>query len=183
MVTTRLYTSEDLFAMGSDAPYELIQGELIEVSPSSTRSNRVLSFIHFSLYAFVAGRGLGDVYVGEAGFMIEVGPDTVVGPDIAYVSRDRIPDPFPERGFAKIVPNLIVEVVSPTYEPGDMKRKQDAYDRAMVPLVWWIDPIKKSAAIHPFGEQPTKLERTGMLDGGAVLPGFSLSLETVLSKF
>jgi len=183
MVTTRLYTSEDLYVMGSDAPFELIQGELIRVSPSSTRSIRVLSYVHFSLYAFVEAHGLGDVYVGEAGFTIEVDPDTVVGPDVAYVSNDRIPEPYPEKGFAEIVPSLIVEIVSPTDEPGDMRRKQAAYDRAAVPLVWWIDPIKKTASIHPYGEQPTRLVRTGMLDGESVLPGFSLSLEAVLSKF
>ena len=151
--------------------------------PSSTRSNRVLGFLHFSLYSYVEEQGIGEVYVGEAGFTIEVDPDTVVGPHVAYVSSDRIPEPYPERGFAKIVPNLIVEVVSPSDEPGDMKRKQAAYNRAGVPLVWWIDPIRKTASIHPFGEQPTKLEHTGILDGRAVLPGFSLSLETILAKF
>jgi Uma2 family endonuclease len=169
--------------MGSDAPFELIQGELISVSPSSTRSNHVLSYLHYVLYAFVDPHRLGQVYTGEAGFTLEVDPDTVVAPDVAFVSRDRIPDPFPERGFAEIIPNLIVEVVSPSDEPADIKRKQAVYDRVGVPLVWWIDPIAQTAVIHVFGKQPRKLERTGALDGGAVLPGFSVSLETVLSKF
>jgi Uma2 family endonuclease len=169
--------------MGSDAPFELIQGELTRVSPSSTRSNHVLQYVNFSLYACVDARGLGQVYAGEAGFTLEVDPDTVVGPDVAFVSSDRIPDPYPERGFAEIVPNLIVEIVSPTDEPGDMRRKQAAYDRVGIPLVWWIDPIQKTASIHPHGEQPTKLERTGTLDGGSVLPGFSLPLEVIHSKF
>jgi Uma2 family endonuclease len=183
MVTTRLYTSDDLYAMGSDAPFELIQGELIRVSPANPRSNRVLQYINYVLYGFVAERGIGDVYAMEAGFTIEVDPDTVVGPDVAYVAHDRIPTPYPDHGFVRIVPNLIVEIVSPSDEPGDMKRKQAAYDRAGVPLVWWVDPIRKSATIYRLGEQPIRLERTGILDAGSVLPGFSLQLETALSKF
>ena len=183
MVTTRLYTSDDLYAMGSDAPFELIQGELIRVSPANPRVNRVLQYVNFLLYGFVAERGIGEVYAVEAGFTIEVDPDTVVGPDVAYVSNDRIPDPYPDHGFVRIVPNLIVEVVSPSDEPGEMKRKQAAYERAGVPLVWWINPIRKSAVICPLGQEPTKLERTGILDAGSVLPGFSLHLEIALSKF
>ncbi len=61
MVSAQLYTSDDLFAMGSDAPFELIQGELFKVSPSSTRSNRVMSFIHFSLYSYVDQQRVGEV--------------------------------------------------------------------------------------------------------------------------
>lgn len=183
MVTTRLYTSDDLYAMGSDAPFELIQGELIRVSPANSRSNHVVSYVHYVLYSFAEMNGFGRVYVGEAGFTIEVDPDTVVGPDVAYVSNDRIPDPYPDHGFVRIVPNLVVEIVSPSDEPGDMKRKQAAYERAGVPLVWWIDPIRMSATIHPHGERSTRLERTGVLDAGSVLPGFSLQLETALSKF
>ncbi len=85
MVTTRLTTAAELFEMGSDAPFELIGGELIRVSPASYKAKLVLNFINWKLYGFVREHGLGSVSVTEARFLIEVDPDTVVAPDIAFV--------------------------------------------------------------------------------------------------
>lgn len=53
MVTTRLTTAAELFEMGSDAPFELIGGELIRVSPASYKAKLVLNFINWKLYGFI----------------------------------------------------------------------------------------------------------------------------------
>lgn len=148
MVTTRTTTASELLAPGSNAPFELIQGELVSVSLSTPKSNLVMGNIYSELRQFVRKHKLGFVFVAEAGFRVESNPDTVVAPDVAFVARDRIPDPLPERGFPSVVPNLIVEVLSPTDEPEDSKRKQAIDERVGVPLVWWIDPSKETATVH-----------------------------------
>ncbi len=182
MVTTRTTTASELFAMGSNAPYELIRGELIDVSPSALPSNLVLSYLHWELYGFVRAHRMGFVSVGEAGYLIETDPDSVVSPDIAFVARDRMIDPIPARGFVRVVPDLIVEVISPTDERRDIERKQALYAKVGVPLVWWIDPEHETATVHRSGEPVVRLDCSGTLDGGSVLPGFRLALNDVFAK-
>jgi Uma2 family endonuclease len=74
---------------------------------------------------------------------------------------------------------LAVEVISPTDERGDIQRKQAVYDRIGVPIVWWIDPIRETATVHSLGQPIQHLDRTGLLDGGDILPGFTLALADI----
>lgn len=176
MTSTQLVTANDLEAMGSDARFELIQGVLHEMSPSSYRSNVVLARLGAALFAHVDRLRLGQVTFGEAGFVLERDPDTVVAPDVAFVRRDRLPDPIPERGFFAGAPDLAIEIVSPTDEPGDLRRKQALYERAGVPLVWWIDPEQRTATVHATGQPVRHLTESEALDGASVVHGFILSL-------
>ncbi len=182
MVTTHITTAAELLAMGSDFPCELILGELIEVSPSAYSTNLVLSYIHWELYGFVRTHRLGSVSVAEAGFLVETDPDTVIAPDIAFIVRDRMPNQISKRGYLPICPDLIIEVISPTDERRDIERKQKLYARIEVPLVWWIDPRRETASIQVPGQQMNVLARNGRLDGGSVLPGFSLELAAVFAE-
>lgn len=182
MVTTRFTTADELFALGSDAPFELIQGELVRVSPSALKSNLVLNYINWQLYGFVLTHNLGSVSVAEAGYLVETKPDTVVAPDIAFVARHRMPSPVPDHGFVRLRPDLIVEVISPSDERGDIKTKQALYDRIAVPMVWWIDPRREIASIHVPGQPVRTIDRTGSLEGGDILPGFSLALADVFAE-
>jgi len=169
--------------MGSDAPYVLIEGELIRVSPSAYTSNLVVNYLNWQLFGFVHTRQLGRVSVAEAGFLVETDPDTVIAPDIAFVSRERLPRLLPSRGYLAVCPDLIVEVLSPTDERQDIQRKSALYDRIQVPLVWWIDPHRETATIHAPGRSVQLLDRTGVLDGGNILLGFTLALSEVFAAF
>lgn len=179
MVTTHLTTAADLEAMGSDTRFELYQGVLRAMSPSSARSGLVLSAAGYELRHFVRSRNLGIVVFAEVGFKLEVDPDTVVAPDVAFVRHDRVPRPVPERGFFELVPDLAIKIVSPTDEPADMRRKQAVYDRVGVPLVWWIDPARRIATVHKPGRPVMQLAETDSLDGEDIVPGFSLPLATL----
>jgi Uma2 family endonuclease len=179
MTITQLTTAHELEAMGSDARFELDQGVLQHMSPSGARSSMVSSNIGYELRHYVQTHRLGAVIFAEAGFVLEHDPDTVVAPDVAFVRRDRMPDLIPERGFFLLAPDLAVEVISSTDEPGDMRRKQAIYDRVAIPMVWWIDPLRRTAAVHVSGEPVRHLTESEILDGERVVPGFSIPLATI----
>jgi Uma2 family endonuclease len=179
MTITHLTTANELEAMGSDARFELHQGVLHQMSPSGAHSGMVASNIGFELRSYAREHKLGSVTFGEIGFVLERDPDTVVAPDVAFVRRNRLPDPIPKRGFFLFAPDLVVEVISPTDEPGDIRRKQALYDRVAIPMVWWIDPLRRTISVHVPGQPVLHPTESDDLDGLHVVPGFSIPLKTI----
>jgi len=179
MTATQLVTAEELYRMGSDAPYELWEGVLKEVSPSSFKSDVIVLRIGSAILRHVDEQQLGYVTASSAGYMLSQHPETVVAPDVGFVRGDRFPDGVPDRGFSPVPPDLAVEVISPTDRKADIAQKQDLYRQAGVPLVWWVDPERKTVTVHRLGQEPEVVDVSGTLDGGDVLPGFELVLRTI----
>jgi Uma2 family endonuclease len=96
-------------------------------------------------------------------------------PDVAFVTFDRWPEdrPMPYRGNpVDVVPDLVVEVASPTDDAEDLVAKAHEYLEAGVRLVWLVYP--RSRVVYAY-ESPTAVRvftATDDLDGGTVLPGF-----------
>jgi Uma2 family endonuclease len=86
---------------------------------------------------------------------------------------------LPACGFFPAPPDLAVEVTSPNHDPAYNAQKLELYRRAEVPLVWWVDPERKTVTVYRLGQAPEVVEATGVLDGGAVLPGFALELRAI----
>jgi Uma2 family endonuclease len=179
MSTTKLYTAEDLLRMPDDAWFELIEGELVEVSPSSGKSSAIGALITSLILGFVRERGFGYVTGENGGFILRSDPDTVIAPDVGFVQKARYPDGLPDRGYLDVRPDLAVEVISPNDEPGDMRRKQRLYEQAGVPLVWWVDPKTRSVTVRQAGAEPVTLTQGDELDGGNILPGFRVSVSEI----
>jgi Uma2 family endonuclease len=103
-------------------------------------------------------------------------------PDLSFVTFDRWPDtkPIPYRGNpADVVPDLVVEVASPTDDAEALQEKVNEYLRAGVRLVWVIYPLVRKLyayivpnAVHIFAEGDA-------LDAGDVLPGFSVPMASL----
>jgi Uma2 family endonuclease len=176
MSTTKLYTIDDLLAMPDDAWYELIEGELVEVAPSAGKSSVIAANITTSISNFVRVHKSGYVSGELGGFVLRTDPDTVVAPDVGFILRSRYPDGLPDRGYFDVIPDLAVEVISPTDEPSDMRRKQRLYEQAGVPLVWWVDPRTRSVTVRRVGAEPVTLTQGDELDGEDILPGFRLAV-------
>ena len=179
MTATQLVTAEELYQMGSNARYELWEGVLKELSPSSLKPGIVAARMVGVLLKYVETHDLGYVSTAEAGYILNSNPHTVVASDIAFVGGDRFPDGLPESGFSPLPPDLAVEVISPTDRKADIAQKQELYRKAGVPLVWWVDPERKTVTVHRLGQAPETVEATGVLDGGGVLPEFTLELGTI----
>lgn len=179
MTATQLVTADELYQMGSDAPYELIEGVLKEVSPSSFKPGEIGARILIFIGQFVIEHDLGYLTNADGGYILNPDPATVVAPDVGFVRGDRFPDGIPDRGFSPVPPDLAVEVISPSDRNADIAQKQALYDKAGVPLVWWVDPERKTLTVYRLGQAPEVVEATGVLDGGDVLPGFTLELGTI----
>jgi Uma2 family endonuclease len=181
MVETRLVTADDLLAMGSDARYELIDGELHEVSPTSFESGLIASYLYGSLLGYVRPRRLGLVVTAEAGWVLRQNPDTVVAPDIGFVRAERLPSQPDWDRFILVVPDLAVEVVSPSDRPGDLLRKVQVYADAGVPLVWVVYPKRRAVTVYRLSEPPVTLQAGDTLTGADVLPGFEMAVAEIFA--
>jgi Uma2 family endonuclease len=146
MVTTRFLTADDLFELGPDAPYELIEGELIEVSPQGRVHGRAISNLAFFLTQEIRMDRSGELLSGDVGFILTRNPDTVLAPDIAFVRSERLLDAGD--GYLEMAPDLAIEVISPGNTSAEIARKISIYLDAGSDEVWVVNPRKREVAVH-----------------------------------
>jgi Uma2 family endonuclease len=174
----RLMTVEDLENLPDDSyRHELVCGHLIAEPLPSHWHDRTRRRLERILEQFVEARGLGEVF-GEAGYVLARNPDTARGPDISFVSRERLSD-FDDRHFFSGAPDLAIEILSPSNRRGEMHAKVADYLAAGTRLVWVVDPERKTVTTYRTLLAPVRLEVPAILEGDDVLPGLSVPLETV----
>jgi len=172
MVTTRLHTAEDLYHFASkEDDYELIDGVLVSMVPPNFDHGELQANVSGILRDYVRKHSLGKV-VGEAGFILERDPDTVLAPDVAFVASHRLPERA--TGFPELAPDLAVEIVSPSNSPGDIERKLAIYLRSGVRSVWVVYPAERQLVVHTPSHPPAVFGEQDRIVGGDVLPGLSL---------
>ena len=170
-------TADELLQI-PDKHAELIRGVLVVREPPGLPHGRIAIELGAALVAHVRADRLGRVYV-ESGFKLASNPDTVRGPDLAFLCQSRIPDPEP-RAYPDLAPDLVVEVLSPDDRPGAVLGKVADYLSAGTKLVWVIDPERRLARIYRADGTEEILTAEQALDGEDVLPGFTCPLETIL---
>jgi len=175
-----LMTADDLLHVRiPEKRFELVKGVLVVREPAGGRHGRVTSELTRHLANHVDAHRLGAVYAAETGFTLAHHPDTVRAPDIAFVRRERLPDPEPT-GFPALAPDLVVEVLSPGDRPGEVLAKVADWLSAGTKLVWVVDPERRLARVYRHDGSDASVTADGALDGEDVLPGFSCSLVSIL---
>lgn len=179
-MSAALMTAEELlYTHVPNKRTELVRGVLIVREPPGGRHGSVTMNLAIRLGIHVQSENAGQLFAAETGFTLFRGPDTVRAPDIAFVRRDRLPDPIPV-GYPELAPDLVVEVLSPSDRPGETLAKIGDWLEAGARLVWVIDPERRFARIYrPDGSQTTITDEA-ILDGEEVLPGFNCSIATIL---
>jgi Uma2 family endonuclease len=140
-------------------------------------SNLALVLSRF-LLNFLDEHDLGQCF-GEAGFF-RLFPKEILAPDLSYFSWERMPEDL--KGYPRGVPDLAVEVLSESNRAGEMKRRLRDFFKAGVRLVWYIDPRSETVEVYTSPTENRTLTRDDTLDGGEVLPGFSLHLSKLFRK-
>ena len=115
----------------------------------------------------------------ESGFKLASHPDTVRGPDVAFISQSRLPDPEPV-GYPAFPPDLVVEILSPTDRPGEMLGKVADWLSAGTRLVWIMDPERRLARVYRADGAEAIVTAEQELQGEDVVPGFVCPLATIL---
>jgi Uma2 family endonuclease len=174
MVATKQITVEEFERMPLEGVWELVDGELVELSPSAEESSNVSANIVILVGQHVRANRLGRVYTAEGGFVLFPDRATVRAPDVAFVRADRAPHGTARKHFARLAPDLAVEVLSPCDRPSEVVAKVEMYQEAGVPLIWLVDPDAKTVTVIASGMTTRVLQADDILDGGDFLPSFSV---------
>ena len=153
----KLITAEEILMLPDDGKYyELLDGELVELMPAGVGHGKMSAKTIHRLLTFVGAGDLGEVVSNDAGIILGRDPDRVRGPDVCFISRERLPAGGLPRGYLEIVPDFIIEVVSPSDRASEVEAKMEEWVRAGARLAWAMYPDTRS------------------IDAAPVLPEFSL---------
>ncbi|HUT09091.1 MAG TPA: Uma2 family endonuclease [Thermoguttaceae bacterium] len=163
-----------------DRLYELVDGVLVEKTVG-TYESYLAGFLLQILGNYVRENDLG-IMLGADG-MMRLAPGLVRIPDVSFVSWERLPKrKIPRDPIADLAPDLAVEVISKSNTPQEMQRKLADYFAAAVRGVWYVYPAAREVHVYTAADRRTVLTEPQTLDGGDVLPGFSLSLESLFAE-
>lgn len=157
--------------------YELIDGRIIMTPPAGWPHGKTESGVHALLHNYVKMKGLGITLGSSAGYDLPTG-DTVE-PDVSFISTERLKSgPEPEEGkFLQIVPNLIVEILSPSSKTRDLNDKKIVYESAGVEEYWIVDSTQREVTVF-FSSEPGRFGEAHVFRSSdhlnsRAIPGFS----------
>lgn len=164
-----------------DHVLELSAGRLVREPRPGARHGVIARGVFRALDAFVCDRGLGEVVI-ETGFLLGEIPPTVRGPDVAFISANRLPDGPPPESFWPMAPDIAVEVVSPSNAAGEMQEKVLQYLEAGTRQVWVVQPRTRTVEVWAPGADVRLLRAEDTLEGGEVLPGLRIAIRELFAS-
>ena len=180
----KLLTSEvfwERYAHKDFPSYELVKGELVEMTPPGGVHGGIAVAIGAALYNYIRHNNLGKVMV-ETGYTLERNPDTVRGPDVSFIRAGRVAREGLPRGYVEGAPDLAVEVVSPSDTAYEIETKVHDYLDNGAQRVWVVYPAgRRVVAYSPDGSGRCYHEGD-IIEDEELLPGFSLSLEELFAS-
>jgi Uma2 family endonuclease len=183
MATTRPWTVDDLDGLSDLEQFELIRGELIQLEMSSFEHTTIGARLIRYLSEFADANRLGLVMSSDGGIVFGRDPDTMLVPDVAFVSIERLPPRDTWGARLELAPDLAVEILSPSNRPAYVQRKLEIYLNGGVRLVWIVNPDERTVTVHRPRQASIVLHVTDVLDGENVLQGFRLPVEHIFALF
>jgi Uma2 family endonuclease len=164
-------TAEELMRLPDDGlQHELIKGEHLTMPPPNPEHGLVVNNVAFLLTSYVRPHYLGKVITGDAGFQLESDPDTVLGPDVAFIRLERIAGISTQ--YFPGAPDLVVEILSPGDRRGKVEAKASMWLEAGAAAVWLINPKARTVDVRRDAGEKKILTVEDELTGDEVIPGF-----------
>ena len=182
--STALMTAEELMQLPRGYyRAELINGELITMPLTGLPHGRIALLLGATLLQFVLDHELGQVYSNDAGFQLTRNPDTVLGPDIAFISKERLNEVGEVRGYWQGPPDLAVEVSSPGDRPGKVKKKMSRWLSFGTKQVWVVDEKHCTITIYRSESDITTFSGCDYLEAQDLFPGLRISLDRIFGPW
>lgn len=185
-IQEQILTVEEFWELCQQPEYankqlELVDGRLVVMTPSSGMNAGIALAIGHYIYQFVKENDLGQATGADGGYVLY--PDTVRVPDAAFIAKERIPDG--EFVFYPTAPDLAVEVISPSETASTVTFKNREYLEAGTRIVWNVYPKEKVVDVVTLADDGALISHqktiSDTLDGGEVLPGFSVPVAAIFS--
>jgi Uma2 family endonuclease len=166
-------TAEELLSLPDDGfRYELVKGELRQMSPAGHNHGRIAMRLAVPLGQHVEENGLGEVYAAETGFTLTTDPDTVRAPAVSFIRQERVNEVGDRKGYWPGAPDLAVEVMSPSDTVGEVEEKVQEWLDAGTLMVWVVSPKLHTVTVYRSLIDIAVLTEKDTLDGGEIVPGF-----------
>ena len=176
-VKKKSFTAEELFRLPTlDRRLELVKGELYEMPFEGARHGVVTSNIGFLVGLHAKNCNIGHVFAPGTGFILSRNPDTVLAPDVSFVSYDTLPTGDVPASFLELAPDLAVEVKSPGDSKREVREKAEQWLTAGTSVVWVLDPDDRTATVYALGRAPQVLTESESLTGRDLVPGFQVAV-------
>lgn len=173
-----LVTAEEFkeIARGHNGLVELVRGEVVEKSRAGKLHGLVSGQVTFFLTSWSKPQQLGWVITNDVGVLTERDPDSVRGPDVLFIRRERLPSPGDDENWLTIAPDFCVEVFSPSDRWAGVVAKISEYFHLGVPEVWVLDPERREVHIHRNSNGSPDVLREGATLTSEQLPGFQCAV-------
>ncbi|MCY3797077.1 MAG: Uma2 family endonuclease [Chloroflexi bacterium] len=168
----------------ADKRFYLLDGVIYEMSPVKRLHSRIANRISMFLGVFVEERDLGEVH-GEIGCYAPGDRSTMLAPDVAFFSHARLSQQ-PENEFLSVMPDLAVEVASPSNTMPQLRRKARIYLDNGASVVWIVLPSERGVDVCRSADGARLdiefIGADGLLAGEDALPGFELELSRLFPQ-
>jgi Uma2 family endonuclease len=145
------------------------------------KSNWVATRLVSRLDRFCEAQRIGWALTSEAGYQcFPHEPERVRKPDVSFIRYGRLPGGVLPEGWAKIPPDLAVEVVSPNDLVDALDEKLQDYEKAGVPLIWVIYLGSRQVMVYRGDGSVSRLRENDEISGEDVIPGFRCTVREIL---
>ncbi len=159
---------------------ELVDGALVEKAMGYFES-RLASMLMLFIESWLSQNNIG--YAMADGAMTRLQHGLVRIPDASFIRWDRVGSrEVPRDPICRIVPNLAVEIISHSNTRAEIDRKRREYFEAGVELIWIVYPETISVEVWSTVRDCHIAGKDDTLNGGTVMPGFTLPIKTWFSR-
>ncbi|MFP4600285.1 MAG: Uma2 family endonuclease [Persicimonas sp.] len=173
------WTVADYMELDDERRFEVYQGELVMVPSPNIYHQRAITRLGTLLDAYAVEGGVGEVF--DAPFDVALSEDTVVQPDLTFVSKERLRELYDGHCITG-APDLVVEVLSPATESRDRHRKRELYSEAGVPWLLLVEPKGQVVEVLRLGEEGRYIIENSAAEDDVLTVGLFPGLEIDLSK-
>lgn len=181
-IAQRYITAAEFEQMTFERPTELVCGELAEQAMPTSQHGSICRAIGALLWFWAKQGSHGSVFGNDSHFLKERDPDTVRGPDCAFIRREKLPGGKLPPGTLTIPVDLAIEVLSPSDRWIEVLDKVARYLRSGVTEVWIIDPEQRSVTVHRKDAAALHFDGADELTRPELLPGFTCRVSDLFAE-